>query len=83
MFLLFNLTAVARKINVYFRVCQNTRWQISSLACELQGLACFVSAYILGLVIVAVLDFGRCIHQLYGRLKSLGYGYLVLEADIP
>ena len=50
---------------------------------QFQELVRFGSALILALVVVAVLDFGRCIHQLYGRLKSLGYGYLVLEADIP
>ena len=51
--------------------------------CQFQELVRFGSALILALVIVAVLDIGRCIHQLYCRLKSLGYGYLVLEADIP
>ena len=66
-----------------FHVHQNRRWLPDAFFNEHQEFACFASAYILALVVVSVLDFGRCIHKLNGRLEALGYGYLVLDADIP
>ena len=77
------LTAAVRIFNVHFSCSPSRRWLPDAFFNEPQEFDCFGSAYILALVVVSVLDLGRCIHKLNGRLEALGYGYLVLDADIP